>query len=128
LIRIHRQSVSAYGNSTARLECEVEAFPDPLRYWERADGRLLENGDKYRITVIETGKYKVRFLISSRCRHGCLFVDTLARRVHDAISDCLQARMQLNITRINSHDYGRYHCISKNELGQTTGVFTVFGE
>ncbi|XP_065337582.1 uncharacterized protein LOC135938024 [Cloeon dipterum] len=94
LIRIHRQRVSAYSNSTARLECEVEAFPEAIRYWERADGRLLENGDKYRISVIEIGRYK--------------------------------ARMQLNITRINSHDYGRYHCISKNELGQTTGVFTVF--
>lgn len=49
LIRIRRDRIGASNGSTAVLECEVEAFPDALRYWERSDGHLLENGNKYRI-------------------------------------------------------------------------------
>lgn len=41
--------VGAANGTTATLECEVEAFPEAVRYWERADGRLLDHGFKYRI-------------------------------------------------------------------------------
>ena len=60
LIRIVQQMVGAANGTVARLECYVEAFPEAVRYWERADGRLLEPGDKYRIAVVESGRYKVQ--------------------------------------------------------------------
>lgn len=44
---------------TGVLKCDIEAFPEAVRYWERADGRLLEGGDKYRMTYSENDRYKV---------------------------------------------------------------------
>lgn len=35
--------------------------------------------------------------------------------------------MRLNITNIRVHDYGEYHCISKNEMGIARAVFHVQG-
>lgn len=95
LIRIRRQMIGAANDSTAYLECEVEAFPDSVRYWERSDGRLLEDGTKYKIN------------------------NTVAKRGYIV-------RMQLNITRINLHDFTTYYCNSKNEKGATRGSFTVY--
>lgn len=96
LIRIQNQLIGVANGSTAILECDVEAFPESVRYWERADGRFIEPGFKYRLNDTERGKYKVR--------------------------------MQLNITNIGVNDFGLYHCISKNEIGITKGIFTVYGE
>jgi hypothetical protein len=46
--------------STGVLKCDVEAFPEAVRYWERADGRLLEDGRKYHMFYSENDKgYKV---------------------------------------------------------------------
>ncbi|KAK4884271.1 hypothetical protein RN001_000542 [Aquatica leii] len=95
LIKIRNQMVGAAIGNNAVLECEVEAFPESVRYWERADGRLLENGDKFRISNNEE-------------RIG------------------YKSKMVLNITRITSHDFTMYHCISKNERGITKGAFTVY--
>lgn len=36
--------------------------------------------------------------------------------------------MRLNITNIRIHDYGEYHCITKNEMGIARAVFHVQGE
>lgn len=36
--------------------------------------------------------------------------------------------MRLNITNIRVHDYGEYHCITKNEMGIARAVFHVQGE
>ncbi|KAK6642604.1 hypothetical protein RUM43_004106 [Polyplax serrata] len=94
LIRIQNQLIGVANGSTAILECDVEAFPESVRYWERADGRFIEPGFKYRLNDTERGKYKVR--------------------------------MQLNITNIGVNDFGLYHCISKNEIGITKGIFTVY--
>jgi len=45
--------------STGVLKCDVEAFPEAVRYWERPDGRLLEDGEKYRTNNSENDRYKV---------------------------------------------------------------------
>ena len=96
LIRIQNQLIGVVNGSTAILECEVEAFPESVRYWERADGRFIEHGYKYRIGDTEKDKFRVK--------------------------------MQLNITNVGVNDYGLYHCISKNEIGITKGIFTVYGK
>ena len=32
------------------LQCTVEAFPEAVNYWERHDGRLIQNTEKYTLT------------------------------------------------------------------------------
>ncbi|KAL1110473.1 hypothetical protein AAG570_008001 [Ranatra chinensis] len=58
LIRIENQHISTTNDSTVQLQCEVEAFPEALKFWERADGRPIEHSEKYSIGSIETGRYK----------------------------------------------------------------------
>ncbi|KAK9736155.1 Immunoglobulin I-set domain [Popillia japonica] len=84
-IRIRNLKIPTFNGSSATLECEVEAYPEAIRYWERGDGRLLENGEKYRIesTIDSKSNYKTK--------------------------------MKLTITRINRYDYTDYYCIAKNE-------------
>jgi hypothetical protein len=36
--------------------------------------------------------------------------------------------MELNITNVGPSDFGMYHCIAKNEMGITKGIFTLFGK
>lgn len=36
--------------------------------------------------------------------------------------------MQLNITNVNTSDYGDYRCISKNEVGITKGTVKLMGK
>ncbi|XP_029726008.1 uncharacterized protein LOC109409677 [Aedes albopictus] len=56
LIRVRNQMVYAALGSTATLECEVEAFPEALKYWEREPGgRLLEPGDKFQMETHNDG-------------------------------------------------------------------------
>lgn len=50
-IRIRNPMIRVRSQSTAVLECEVEAFPEPIVYWEREDGRRLKMSDKYRLEV-----------------------------------------------------------------------------
>ncbi|XP_075215679.1 uncharacterized protein LOC142321462 isoform X2 [Lycorma delicatula] len=57
-IRTRMQQVGAANGSTAVLQCEVEAYPEGVRYWERSDGKLIESGVKNRIRVESDGKYK----------------------------------------------------------------------
>lgn len=59
LIRIQNQRVGVANGLTGVLKCDIEAFPEALPYWERADGRRLEDGDKYHMFFSENGRYKV---------------------------------------------------------------------
>ncbi|KOX68789.1 Lachesin [Melipona quadrifasciata] len=51
-IRIRNQMIRVRSQNTAVLECEVEAFPEPIVYWERED-RRLKISDKYRFEVYD---------------------------------------------------------------------------
>ncbi|XP_023027680.2 uncharacterized protein isoform X1 [Leptinotarsa decemlineata] len=93
LIRISNQMLGVANGSTAVLECETEAFPEPLRYWERSDGRLLENGDKYRMdNSLDRNGYRSRMQLNIT---------------------------RINPTDLSY----KYYCISKNELQTTRGEF-----
>lgn len=39
-----------------------------------------------------------------------------------------QTEMQLNISSVTQADFGMYHCLSKNEVGTTKGIFNVYGK
>ncbi|XP_072398449.1 uncharacterized protein [Diabrotica undecimpunctata] len=93
LVRISNQNVAAANGSTAVLECETEAFPEPLRYWERSDGRLLENSDRFKIdNSLERNGYRSRM------------------------------QLNITKINSNDFNY-KYYCISKNELQTTRGEF-----
>ncbi|XP_062139925.1 uncharacterized protein LOC133848392 isoform X2 [Drosophila sulfurigaster albostrigata] len=56
MISVYRQMIYAEYQSSATLECQVEAFPEAIRYWERAyDGKILDPSDKYRIESYPDG-------------------------------------------------------------------------
>ncbi|KAJ8924524.1 hypothetical protein NQ315_007322 [Exocentrus adspersus] len=96
IIRIANQMIGVVNGSTAVLECDTEAFPEPVRYWERSDGRLLENGDKYRIdNSLEKDGYKARMQLNIT---------------------------RVNVMDLRY----LYFCIAKNELQKTKGEFTIF--
>lgn len=56
MISVYRQMIYAEYGRTATLECLVEAFPEAIKYWERAyDGKILDPSDKYRIETYPDG-------------------------------------------------------------------------
>lgn len=57
LIRTEHPSVSVANGSSVVLECDVEAYPESLCYWERADGRSIDSVHK--AFLRDQGKYKV---------------------------------------------------------------------
>lgn len=66
LIRVRYQHVySAEGNSVT-LECEMEAFPEPVKFWKRRlDNRILEPSDKFRMeTTLDGYKSKMQLNIT----------------------------------------------------------------
>jgi len=59
-IRIRNKIVLVRNQNPVILECEVEAFPEPMVHWERGDGRRLKMSDRYRTEVYDRrDNYKV---------------------------------------------------------------------
>lgn len=52
-IQIRNQMIHARSGTTAILECEIEAYPEPHVHWERDGGRQLKMSEKYRIEVYD---------------------------------------------------------------------------
>ncbi|XP_011196269.1 uncharacterized protein LOC105221198 [Zeugodacus cucurbitae] len=67
MIAVYRQMIYAEYGQSATLECMVEAFPEAIKYWERAyDGKTLDPGDKYRIeTYTDSFKTTMRLTITN---------------------------------------------------------------
>lgn len=61
LISVQNQHVAAAVNRSTSFECEVEAFPYAVHYWERA-GEILDSNDKYSITRIDIPNYNYKFI------------------------------------------------------------------
>ncbi|KAK2713866.1 hypothetical protein QYM36_009677, partial [Artemia franciscana] len=59
LIRIQNQMIGIVSGSLGLLECYVEAFPEAVCYWERSDGKLVENSAKHQIEIRDFDRYKV---------------------------------------------------------------------
>lgn len=57
-ISVKQPSVGAANGSSTVLECAVEAFPEAVRYWERPDGRLVDD-KRHNATQEVKGKYQV---------------------------------------------------------------------
>ncbi|KAK3925375.1 Olfactomedin-like protein 2B [Frankliniella fusca] len=63
-IHIQQQVIGVVPNSTARLECDIEAFPEPVLFWEGPGGRVIEHGEKYRVDSTEPDGYKMRMRLN----------------------------------------------------------------
>ncbi|XP_058066381.1 uncharacterized protein LOC131216002 [Anopheles bellator] len=71
LIRVRNQMAYAVNGSTVTFVCEVEAFPEAIKYWERfPGGRLLENGDKFQMETLFDGYKSVMRLNVTNIRPG----------------------------------------------------------
>lgn len=77
-IRIRNKVVIVRNQNPAMLECEVEAFPEPVVHWERGDGRRLKMSDKYRTEVYDRRdnyklKMKLRITRVTSSDHGIYY-------------------------------------------------------
>ncbi|KAL9919812.1 uncharacterized protein ACN427_001609 isoform 6-T7 [Glossina fuscipes fuscipes] len=90
MISVYRQMIYAEYGRTATLECLVEAFPEAIKYWERAyDGKILDPSDKYRIETYPDGfKTTMRLTINN------------LRKDDFGYYHCV-ARNELNATMVN---------------------------
>ncbi|XP_043660184.1 uncharacterized protein LOC122624608 isoform X1 [Drosophila teissieri] len=90
MISVYRQMIYAEYQSSATLECLVEAFPEAIKYWERAyDGKILDPSDKYGIETYPEGfKTSMRLTISN------------LRKDDFGYYHCV-ARNELNATMVN---------------------------
>ncbi|XP_055319441.1 uncharacterized protein LOC129577050 [Sitodiplosis mosellana] len=56
LIRVRNQYLYAFEGGSVSLECETEAFPEPLKFWKRrSDNRIIDQNDKYRMETYTDG-------------------------------------------------------------------------
>lgn len=95
-IRVKRWKVGVNPGSTAKLECEVEAFPVAVTYWEDEHGLLLENSTKYSISYRQDP------------------------------NSVWKSVMSINVFNIDRADLGDYHCVAKNELSVTRGLVKLY--
>ncbi|XP_050455183.1 uncharacterized protein LOC126853449 [Cataglyphis hispanica] len=77
-IRIRNQVVLVRNQNPATLECEVEAFPEPVVHWERGDGRRLKMTEKHRMEVYDRRdnyklKMKLRITRVTSSDHGIYY-------------------------------------------------------
>ncbi|KAK4322736.1 hypothetical protein Pmani_006532 [Petrolisthes manimaculis] len=90
-IRVSPIKVTVHLGSQARLECQVEAFPMAVTYWEAQRARILENSTKYTISH----------------QHNTNFV--------------WKSTMSLTINSVEETDFGHYDCVARNEMAMTRG-------
>ena len=58
MLKIHSPLVGGYKHSFAILQCIVEAYPPAVNYWERQDGRIVQQ--------VNFGRNKGKVMISIR--------------------------------------------------------------
>ncbi|KAK3865142.1 hypothetical protein Pcinc_029231 [Petrolisthes cinctipes] len=92
-IRVSPVKVTAHIGSQARLECQVEAFPMAVTYWEAQRARILENSTKYTIS-----------------------------HQHNTNNFVRKSTMSLTIYSVQETDFGHYDCVARNELAMTRGT------
>ncbi|KAH8314981.1 hypothetical protein KR074_006388 [Drosophila pseudoananassae] len=91
MISVYRQTIYAEYQSSATLECQVEAFPEAIRYWERAyDGKILDPSDKYGIESYPDGNFKTSMRLTI----------SMLRKDDFGYYHCV-ARNELNATMVN---------------------------
>jgi len=92
--------VGATKGSWVVLECYVEAYPEPFVEWIFRDTKILTQSAKYNMSE-----------------------EVLETKLHEPFS----RRVLLNISRVESADFGPYKCKARNYRGRTFGSITLFG-
>ncbi|KAK3881505.1 hypothetical protein Pcinc_014050 [Petrolisthes cinctipes] len=88
-IRVSPVKVTAHIGSQARLECQVEALPMTVTYWEAQRARILENSTKYTIS-----------------------------HQHNTNNFVRKSTMSLTIYSVQETDFGHYDCVARNEMAR----------
>ena len=61
--------LGGYNGSTTSMECTVEAYPTAVNYWERHDGKLIqERPGKYGLRLKEYPSLQAHVLIGAYCQ------------------------------------------------------------
>jgi hypothetical protein len=65
MIKVGNQHLRAAVGQNITLTCEVEAFPEALRYWKKDNTQLLQTDYKYTMAAIDdpNSRYKVFWTI-----------------------------------------------------------------
>ncbi|KAK3873389.1 hypothetical protein Pcinc_021605 [Petrolisthes cinctipes] len=95
-IRVSPVKVTAHIRSQARLECQVEAFPMAVTYWEAQRARILENSTKFTIF-----------------------------HQHNTNNFVRKSTMSLTIYSVQETDFGHYDCVARNEMAMTRGTIVL---
>lgn len=63
MIVVKEQHIRAEVGQNVTLKCDIEAFPEAIRYWKKDNVQLIESDFKYNILVMEEQKinYKVYY-------------------------------------------------------------------
>lgn len=92
--------ISAVKGSWVVLECYVEAYPEPFVQWIYGESKILAESAKYNMSEV----------------------------VHETRLDAtFSRRVLLNISQVQSADFGLYKCEARNQRGRTFGIITLFG-
>lgn len=96
MIWIHDQLVGQSVGSTVKLSCNLECHPRGLAYWTR-NGEIIKNGSG-----------------------GGKFVE----EVHSL--GPYKWIMAMEVNNLTPDDFGEYHCVAKNPLGETEGTIKMY--
>ncbi|XP_043280987.1 uncharacterized protein [Venturia canescens] len=106
-IRIRQQKIRAQNHGSAVLECEVEAFPEPVTWWERGDGRLIQSSSEYRMDIFDKRdiyKLKMRLNITRMSPSDFGMYHCNAKNVIDMAKGTLY--VEDSKRKINAANYG----------------------
>lgn len=96
-------------NRSISLECEVEAFPYAVHFWERK-GEILDNSDKYSMARIDISNYNYKFIMQLNISS----VNDADNGTYYCVSKNVEGTVAGNIT-LNSK-YINYNCMLINNL------------
>ena len=105
-ISVPHQLVGAPEGSTVTLDCYLESSPSALHFWNRDDGIVLHEANKYRMQSLAVG------LSSSGS--------------NPSSGPSYRTHLRLTVVNVTDKDYGPYRCVAKNPFGEADGLIKLY--
>ncbi|CAL4176799.1 unnamed protein product, partial [Meganyctiphanes norvegica] len=96
IIHVPNQLIGSPYDHNITLECNVEASPNPVTFWQNEHEEMIMSNEKYKVS-------------DSTDRPGGYAV-----------------RMRLTIKSLKPSDIGSYTCVSKNSIGEVESTIQVY--
>lgn len=93
-------------NRSISFECEVEAFPYAVHYWEWK-GEILDNGDKYSMSRIDISNYNYKFIMQLNISS----VNIADNGTYYCVSKNVEGTVAGNITLSSKYINMNYNCM-----------------